>query len=109
MWLLPIKYTLFNALFVAVGCCVILYFVEIEVEKKRELRKTIQQSKDPKQDIITMCRKQHISERDTKVAIMYYVDGMKPKQIWKWLCSNNENMEYDSVYKLLNRLRKKLK
>lgn len=40
---------------------------------------------------------------------MYYIDRMKPKQIWNWLCDNRENIEYGSVYKLINRLNKKLK
>ena len=50
-----------------------------------------------------------ITERDTKIAVMYYVNRCTPKQIWEWLLNNNENMELDSVYKLLNRLNKKIK
>lgn len=39
MWILPIKYTLFNSLFVAFGCCLILYLVAIEVRQKDGLLK----------------------------------------------------------------------
>ena len=39
---------------------------------------------------------------------MYYIERKTPKQIWKWLCENNENMEIDSVYILLNRINKKI-
>ena len=61
------------------------------------------------QDGDVFCADQNISERDTKVAIMYFIDRIRPKQIWEWLLDNHENMEYDSVYKLLNRLNKKIK
>lgn len=120
LWILPIRYSLFNGLFVAFTCCLILYLVSIEVnEKKRiikeneELHKHItellEKQSDPKEKLLKLCEEYDISERDTKVAIMYYIDRMKPKQIWEWLCDNREDIEYGSVYKLLNRLNKKLK
>lgn len=62
-----------------------------------------------KEKLLELCMECDISERDTKVAIMYYVERMRPKQIWNWLCDNREDIEYGSVYKLLNRLNKKLK
>lgn len=38
MWLLPVKYSLFNGLFVAFGCCLILYLVAIETKEKKAIR-----------------------------------------------------------------------
>lgn len=64
---------------------------------------------DPKDKLVKKCRELNINERNTRIAVMYYIDKKTPKQIWGWLCDNNEYMEYDSVYKLLNRLNKKLK
>lgn len=120
LFILPIKYSLFNGLFVAIGCCLVLYLVSLEVnEKKRIIRENkdllekitelLQKEKDPKSKILKVCKDEGISERDTKIAVMYYIDRMKPKQIWEWLCDNRENIEYASVYKLLNRLNKKFK
>lgn len=120
LWLLPIQYSLFNGLFVAFGCCLVLYLVALEsADKKRiikentELQSQITQLLDkevsPKDKLLKLCEEKCISERDTKVAIMYYIDRMKPKQIWYWLCDNKQQMELDSVYLLLNRLNKKLK
>ena len=120
LWLLPIPYTLFNGLFVAFGCCLVLYLVALEsAEKKRLARENEEMHKQltellakeisPKDKLLQLCEEKCISERDTKVAVMYYIDRMKPKQIWHWLCENNQQMEYDSVYILLNRLNKKLK
>ena len=39
---------------------------------------------------------------------MFYIDRMKPKKIWYWICETNENIEYASVYKLITRLNKKI-
>lgn len=120
LWVLPIPYSLFNGLFVAFGCCLILYLVSLEVNEKKRIKKEnnkltqeinalIEKEVDPKAKLLKLCEEKCLSDRDTKIAVMYYIDRMKPKQIWYWLCANNENMEYDSVYKLLHRLNKKLK
>ena len=120
LWVLPVEYSLFNGLFVAFACCIVLYLVALEVSEKKllikenqELNKQIveflEKEQDPKEKLLKLCEENFISERDTKIAIKYYIERQKPKQIWEWLCNNNENMELDSVYKLLNRLNKKLK
>lgn len=119
LWLLPIKYSLFNGLFVAFVCCLILYMVAIETDEKKRIKRQnlqlqsqiesiINKEVSPEDKILNICEELGISERDTRVAIMYCVERMKPKQIWEWLNSNNQQMELDSVYKLLNRLLHKI-
>ena len=120
LWLLPVRYSLFNGLFVAFACCLVLYLVSLEVNEKKLIKKQneelfnqiselLNKQSDPKERLLKVCEEENISERDTKIAIMYYIDRMKPKQIWDWLCDNREDMELGSVYKLLNRLNKKIK
>lgn len=120
LWLLPIKYSVFNGLLIAFGCCLVLYLVVLEVNDKKRIKAENKQMQavinellnkqlNPKEKLLQVCEEECISERDTKIAIMYYIERQKPKQIWEWLCNNNQNMEYDSVYKLLNRLNKKIK
>jgi len=117
--ILPIKYSLFNGLFVAFGCCLVLYLVALETDEKKRVKKENEQllsqvdeylkvQQDPKTKVLKICEDECISERDTQVAIMYFVDRKKPKDIWYWLIKNHWNMELDSVYKLLNRLNKKI-
>ena len=119
MFVLPIPYTVFNSLIVAFGCCLILYLVALETNEKKELKREnaklrrqleafLNKETSPKDKLLELCATKGVSKRDTQIAIMYYIDRMRPKQIWKWLCEHGENMEYDSVYKLLNRLNKKL-
>jgi len=120
LWLLPVKYSLFNGLFVAFGCCLVLYLVAIEVNEKKRIKKEneelqtqieelLSKHNSPKEKILTICEELCISKRDTKVAELYFIERFKPKQIWYWLIDNNQDMELDSVYKLLNRLNKKVK
>lgn len=120
LWVLPIKYSVFNGLIIAFICCLILYLVSLEVNDKKRIKaenkemlayidELLNKQLDPKEKLLKICYDECISERDTKIAIMYYIEKQKPKQIWEWLCNNNQNMEYDSVYKLLNRLNKKIK
>lgn len=120
LWLLPVRYSLFNGLFVAFGCCLVLYLVSLEVNEKKlikkqneelfnQISKLLDKQSNPKERLLKVCEEENISERDTKIAVMYYIERMKPKQIWDWLCDNREDMELGSVYKLLNRLNKKIK
>ena len=118
LFVLPVRYSLFNGLFVAFGCCLVLYLVSLEVNQKKliikqneELHTQIEQllnSESPKEKLLKICHDMDISARDTIIATMYYIDKYKPKDIWYWLIENKENMELDSVYKLLNRLNKKI-
>ena len=119
LWVLPVRYSLFNGLLVAFACCLVLYLVSLEVaEKKRiakenvELHSRITELLDkevsPKDKLLKLCEEKNISERDTKIAVMYYIDRCTPKQIWQYLCANKMDITWDSVYKLLNRLNKKL-
>ena len=61
-------------------------------------------------DIETKCRNANLGERDTIIALMYYYEHKKPKEIWLWLCQQNkyEQIEWDSLYIILWRIGKKL-
>ena len=119
MWLLPIRYSVFNGIIVAFMCCLILYWVALEVDEKKalkkeneELRKQIEElllkHNNPEQRVLDICAEENISERDTQIAVMYFIKRKPPKDIWNWLIENHWDMELDSVYKLLNRLNKKV-
>lgn len=84
--------------------------LEAQCERQqKQISGILSQEKSPLNVLLEKCKKLRISPRNTQIAVMYYIEGKQPKEIWHWLCENNENMEFDSVYKLLNRLNKKLK
>lgn len=120
LWILPIPYSVFNGLFVAFACCLVLYLVSLEVNEKKQLKKEnkelqkqilelLEKEQDPKEKLLKLCEERNINERNTQIAIMYFIDRKKPSQIRDWLCNNQQNMELESVYVLLNRISKKLK
>lgn len=65
---------------------------------------------DEKVAFLMKCRNARLSERDTELALMYFYEHKKPKEIWIWLCEQNryEIIEWDSIYVVLNRIGKKI-
>lgn len=63
-----------------------------------------------KEELLLSCRNAKLSERDTKIALMYYYEFKTPKEIWLWLCDQKqyESVEWDYIYVLLNRIGKKI-
>lgn len=116
LWFLPIKYTLFNALAVAFICCLTLYLVAIETNEKKGLQAELKELKEkliktPEQELIDKCHNAKLCKRDTEIAILYYINKWKPKDIWLWLCQHKEyeHIEWDSVHQLLWRIGNKIK
>ena len=111
-------YLLVSIIFAYIDCLA-LWFIQDRLDLIAEKNKLVQQSidllaqlksqeKDATTILLERCAIAGINERNTKIAVMYYIERKTPKQIWKWLCENNENMEIDSVYILLNRINKKI-
>ena len=75
-----------------------------------ELRAKLAELENPNQEIIEKCRKAKLSKRDTEIAIKYFVEKNTPKEIWLWICESIEydNIEWDSVYRILARISHKI-
>lgn len=75
-----------------------------------ELSKKVKTYEHPLNTLMEKCRKAKLSKRDTEIAIKYFYDREQPKDIWLWLCENNEynTIEWDSIYRLLIRIGNKL-
>lgn len=109
-FILPLQWSLFSAI-------PINYFISWIGFVKRDrddlevkcawLRDKLEQ---PETQLMLKCQEVGLSERDTKIAKMYYVDRKTPKDIWLWLSGHKEydSIEWDSVYQLLWRIGKKL-
>lgn len=75
-----------------------------------KLKEILTKENNPKEVLLNSCRIAKLSKRDTEIAIKYYYDNWKAKEIWLWLCENKEydTIAWDSVSQLLWRIRKKL-
>jgi hypothetical protein len=76
----------------------------------KDLEEKLKQYQNPHEDMLRQCRKAKLSQRDTEIAIKYFVEKLTPKEIWTWLCNSREydSIEWDSVYQLLWRIGKKI-
>ena len=93
LWILPIRFSLFNGLFVAFMCCFILYLVAVEVDKKKALNnenKELTKMLNHK-DIYAMnedelyehCRNCGLSDVDCKIAYFIIIERLKGKELYQ--------------------------
>jgi hypothetical protein len=111
---------IFGALVFAYLDAFILWYVQskevLRAEKQfveqmaTELRTKLAEYENPYQEILLRCRKAKLSKRDAEIAIKYFVEKNTPKEIWNWICESREydNIEWDSVYRILVRISQKI-
>ena len=62
-----------------------------------------------KDKLIELCKKHNYNELKTQLAIKFFVDKEKPKDVWVWLCDEqNYDIEWDSVKTMKYRMKKQL-
>ena len=85
---------------VAVGMCIpiVMYIESLLFEPQTE-----------KDKLIELCKKHNYNELKTQIAIKFFVDKEKPKDVWLWLCETQDNpVEWDSVKTMKYRMKKQL-
>ena len=59
--------------------------------------------------LISLCKLHGYNELKTQIAVKFFIDKEKVKDVWLWLCNEqNYNIEYDSVKKIKLRMKKDL-
>ena len=62
-----------------------------------------------KDKLIVLCKKHNYNELKTQLAVKFFVDKEKPKDVWVWLCDEqNYDIEWDSVKTMKYRMKKQL-
>lgn len=62
-----------------------------------------------KEELIEKCSKLNYNPLKTEIAIKFFINKEKPKDVWLWLCETQENpMEWDSVKNLKYKMKKDL-
>lgn len=62
-----------------------------------------------KNEFIKLCKQHNYNELKTQIAIKFFIDKEKPKDVWLWLCETQTNtVEWDSVRKTKYRMKKEL-
>lgn len=111
---LPICVSLITNIVVGAMFAAITWKIQECIDNKEKVEiaeKELEKFKNPYNVLMEKCLKAKLNERDTRIAILYFYHHLTPKEIWEWLCNskNYEDIEWDSVYKIINRINKKFK
>lgn len=98
---LPETISFISNIIVGVMFAIITWHIQeiIDIIKKRSFKDVV----------IEKCKARNYNELKTEMAIKFFVDKQKPKDVWLWLCETQENpMSWDSVKNLKTKMKKDL-
>lgn len=98
---LPIDVSFVSNIIIGIGFAIITWHIQEIIEIKKQM--------GTKESLILRCKSLGYNELKTQIAIKFFVDNEKPKDVWLWLCETQENpIEWDSVKKLKYKMKKDL-
>lgn len=98
---LPMTISLISNIVVGVGFAIITWYAQDIINIKK--------SKDPREELVARCKALNYNELKTQIAIKFFIDKEKPREVWLWLCETQDNpMEWDSLYNLKSKMKKDL-
>ena len=89
LWMLPVRYSLFNGLLVSFICCLVLYLVAVEVKEKKEIKSELEKYtiKDIWQmnetELYERCIQCGLSDVDCKIANIIIIQRLKGKEFYE--------------------------
>lgn len=106
---LPISISILSGIVVAMIDCYILYKVRDYFDIRNELREITKPKPLDKERLIELCKQHNYNELKTQMAIKFFIDKEKPREVWLWLCETQDNpIDWDSVKKTKYRMKKEL-
>lgn len=85
---------------IIIGACipVVMYIESLLFEPQSE-----------KDKLVALCKRYNYNELKTQMAVKFFIDKEKPKDVWLWLCATQDcPMEWDSVKRTKYRMKKQL-
>ena len=100
---LPISLSIIASVITGMIISTFLFFLQYFIDIKSNIKV------NGKEAFIEKCKKLNYGELKTEMAVKFFIDKAKPKEVWKWLCEEkHEYMEWDSVNKIKYRMKKEL-
>jgi hypothetical protein len=100
---LPINLSIVASVLVGMAISTFLFFLQYFFELKERTKVT------DKEAFIQKCKHLKYGELKTEMAIKFFVDKIRTKEVWEWLCNEkHEYIEYDSVKQTRWRMKKEL-
>lgn len=98
---LPITISFISNIIVGVAFAIISWHLQEIIDLKR--------NRTLKEDLTDKCKALGYNDLKTQIAIKFFVDKQKPKDVWLWLCETQEfPMSWDSVKNLKHKMKKDL-
>ena len=98
---LPIAVSLISNTVVGVGFAVITWYIQDIINIKKSI--------NAKDNLVARCKALNYNELKTQIAIKFFIDKEKPKDVWLWLCETQDfPMSWDSVKNLKHKMKKDL-
>ena len=100
---LPIHLSIIASVLVGMAISTLLFFIQYFIVLKAKSQVT------DKDEFIAKCKALGYNELKTKMAIKFFIDNEKPRDVWLWLLETKQSdVEWDSVKKTKYRMKKEL-
>lgn len=98
---LPVTVSFISNVIIGVGFAIITWHIQEIIEIKRNY--------SFKDEILDKCKALNYNEIKTQIAVKFFVDKEKPKDVWLWLCETQKTpYEWDYIKNLKYRMKKDL-
>lgn len=98
---LPTAVSLISNIIVGVGFAIITWHIQEIIELKAKFTR--------KERLIEKCKTLNYTPLKTEIAVKFFIEKEKPKDVWKWLCETHPYaMSWDSLYNLKSKMKKDL-
>lgn len=100
---LPINLSIASSVIIGMAISTFLFFLQYFLDLIAS-KNTIE-----KETLISKCKELGYNELKTQMAIKFFIDKEKPRDVWLWLMDTKQsNVEWDSVKKIKYRMKKEL-
>lgn len=100
---IPIKISITFSVIIGGAISILLFFIQRYIEFLSTPKIS------DKEELIQKCKDLNYNELKTQMAIKFFIDKEKPKDVWLWLCEIQQDpIEWDSVKKIKYRMKKDL-
>ena len=98
---LPLSVSLISNVIVGVAFAVITWLIQDIINIKKSMNEN--------DNLIARCKALNYNDLKTQIAVKFFIDKEKPREVWLWLCETQDNpMEWDSLYNLKSKMKKDL-
>lgn len=105
-----IAVSLLSSIPVAFLVCFFGYVAQDRIDLLKATRKSIFDFKScTREEVVNVCHELGYNKDKEDLAVMFFADRLKNKQIWEILCETQKNMEWSSVNKAKYRIKQDFK